>query len=119
MMTRGLRGSRGFRAARRHARVSSSVVAFGVAFIIICGAVCVSTSGVSASSTSGVRRRQKPTAEQRAKEERDARTLYRIVLSLDFARGYQGTERVRWTNRDDRPASVLYFHLYPNMRAED
>jgi hypothetical protein len=26
---------------------------------------------------------------------------------------------VRWTNRDDRPASFVYFHLYPNTRAED
>jgi hypothetical protein len=100
------------------------VVAFSVAFIIVCGAFCVSNSGAASASAAGVRRRQqKPVAGERAKEERkeerDARTLYRIVLSLDFARGYQGTEHVRWTNRDDRPASVLYFHLYPNMRADD
>ncbi|HEV7374928.1 MAG TPA: M1 family aminopeptidase [Pyrinomonadaceae bacterium] len=44
-------------------------------------------------------------------------TLYRINLQLDFdARTYTGTERVRWVNRDDRPASVLYFHLYANLR---
>lgn len=97
-------------------RATSSVVAFSVAFIII----CVSTSGASSVWAAGVRHRQKPAAAERAKEERDARTLYRIILSLDFnGRGYQGTERVRWTNRDDRPASILYFHLYPNMRAED
>jgi hypothetical protein len=47
----------------------------------------------------------------------EARTLYRINLQLDFdARTYTGTERVRWVNRDDRPASVLYFHLYANLR---
>jgi hypothetical protein len=45
------------------------------------------------------------------------RTLYRINLQLDFdARTYTGTERVRWVNRDDHPASVLYFHLYANLR---
>ena len=48
------------------------------------------------------------------------RTLYRISLDLDFeARSYAGRERVRWVNRDDAAASVLYFHLYPNLRAED
>ena len=115
-MTRGLRGSSGFRTTRGRAFASSSVVAFSVAFII----VCVSTSGASSALAAGGRHRQKPAANERSKEEKDARTLYRIVLSLDFnGRGYQGTERVRWTNRDDRPASVLYFHLYPNMRAED
>ncbi|HEY0384795.1 MAG TPA: M1 family aminopeptidase, partial [Pyrinomonadaceae bacterium] len=47
-----------------------------------------------------------------------ARTLYRINLQLDFdARTYTGTERVRWINEDDHPASVLYFHLYSNLRA--
>lgn len=54
-------------------------------------------------------------AKQVTREE--VRTLYRINLQLDFdARTYTGTERVRWVNRDDRPASVLYFHLYANLR---
>jgi hypothetical protein len=48
-----------------------------------------------------------------------ARDSYRIELRLNFdERSYAGTERVRWTNRDGRPASALYFHLYPNLRAE-
>jgi hypothetical protein len=48
------------------------------------------------------------------------RTLYRINFDLDFdARTYAGRERVRWVNLDDRPASVVYFHLYPNLRADD
>ena len=46
-----------------------------------------------------------------------ARTRYQINLTLDFdGRAYTGTELVRWTNEDDHPASVLYFHLYPNVR---
>jgi hypothetical protein len=60
------------------------------------------------------------TASKQTKSEPPLRTLYRITLELDFdARTYSGRERVRWVNRDDRPASVVYFHLYPNLRAED
>lgn len=47
-----------------------------------------------------------------------ARTQYRIKMALDLdGRTYTGTERVRWTNNQDRPAYVLYFHLYANVRA--
>ena len=47
-----------------------------------------------------------------------ARTLYQINFALDFdARTFSATERVRWTNRDNRPASVVYFHLYANLRS--
>src|ERR1044072_2126835 len=63
---------------------------------------------------------QQNDANRQAKNEPPPRTLYRIQLELDFdARTYEGRERVRWVNRDDRPASVVYFHLYPNLRAED
>ncbi|MET0650191.1 MAG: M1 family aminopeptidase [Pyrinomonadaceae bacterium] len=63
---------------------------------------------------------QQDGANKKAKAEPPPRTLYRISLDLDFdARTYAGRERVRWVNRDDRPASVVYFHLYPNLRADD
>jgi peptidase M1-like protein len=59
-------------------------------------------------------------ANRQTKGEPPPRTLYRLSFELDFdARTYAGRERVRWVNRDDRPASVVYFHLYPNLRAED
>lgn len=46
------------------------------------------------------------------------RTLYDIRLSLDFdARRYEGTQRILWFNRGERPTSALYFHLYPNLRS--
>lgn len=46
------------------------------------------------------------------------RTRYQLSFQLDFdARTYTGMERVRWINRDNHAASVLYFHLYPNLRA--
>src|SRR6185369_3972329 len=32
---------------------------------------------------------------------------------------YTGTERVRWINRGEKPTSVIYFHLYPNLRTGD
>jgi hypothetical protein len=47
-----------------------------------------------------------------------ARTQYRINLALDLdGRTYTGMERVRWTNDQEHPAYVLYFHLYANVRA--
>src|SRR5699024_9388167 len=107
-MTRGLRGSEGF-------GVAAGACASCVVFVVF-GALLVSTFG--AASVSGAGRGQKQAAD--AKEVKDARTLYRITLKLDFdARRYEGSELVSWTNRDDRPASFVYFHLYPNARAED
>jgi hypothetical protein len=47
------------------------------------------------------------------------RTLYEIHLTVDFeARSYTGWEKVHWVNRSERPSSVLYFHLYSNLRVE-
>lgn len=47
------------------------------------------------------------------------RTRYQINLKLDFEnRSFKGVERVRWINRSERSISVLYFHLYPNLRPE-
>jgi hypothetical protein len=45
---------------------------------------------------------------------------YQIAIKLDFAaRSYTGLENVRWINRDDHSASVVYFHLYSNLRVAD
>src|SRR5258708_449444 len=42
---------------------------------------------------------------------------YQIKLALDFGnRTCVGTERLRFVNRGEHPASTLYFHLYPNVR---
>ncbi len=113
-MTRRRRGSRGFRAAR--ARVFTPWLACALS-VVFC-AVFVSASGASTVSGAGRRRQTQTDAAVKAKD--DERTLYRINIRLDFdARSYEGTESVRWMNRDDRPASVVYFHLYPNMRADD
>ena len=64
----------------------------------------------------GAARGQRPSPVEVKKPARDS---YRIDLRLNFdERSYSGIERVRFVNRDDRPASALYFHLYPNLRAE-
>ena len=48
------------------------------------------------------------------------RHLYKIDLKIDFDHlTYTGTETVRWINRGEKPSSVIYFHLYPNLRAGD
>lgn len=44
---------------------------------------------------------------------------YEIDLELDFDnRSYKGVERLFWVNRTDRSISVLYFHLYSNLRTD-
>ncbi len=47
------------------------------------------------------------------------RQRYQIELKLDFdARSYTGLERVRWVNHSGHSSSVLYFHLYSNLRVD-
>ena len=48
------------------------------------------------------------------------RHAYKIDLKIDFEkRTFSGVERVRWVNRGEKPTSVIYFHLYPNLRTGD
>lgn len=45
------------------------------------------------------------------------RHAYKIDFKIDFDKlSYTGSERVRWVNRGEKPATILYFHLYPNLR---
>lgn len=42
---------------------------------------------------------------------------YKIELKIDFDKlTYTGVERVRWINRGEKASSIIYFHLYPNLR---
>ena len=51
---------------------------------------------------------------------REKRIRYDINLALNFdERTYFGIERVHWVNRGDHATSMIFFHLYPNMRAPD
>jgi hypothetical protein len=48
------------------------------------------------------------------------RHSYKIDLKIDFEHlSYTGTERVRWINHGEKPAVIIYFHLYPNLRSGD
>lgn len=48
-----------------------------------------------------------------------SRHRYQIQLKIDFdALSYTGSERVRWVNRGNDATSVLYFHLYSNLRTD-
>ena len=49
-----------------------------------------------------------------------SRHSYKIDLKIDFDKlEYTGVERVRWVNRGEKPSSIIYFHLYPNLRTGD
>lgn len=48
------------------------------------------------------------------------RHFYKIDLKIDFDKlTYTGVERVRWINRGEKATSIIYFHLYPNLRSGD
>ncbi|HEX8709084.1 MAG TPA: M1 family metallopeptidase [Pyrinomonadaceae bacterium] len=71
-----------------------------------------------ASSARKVSSQERPAAAGKEAATEAERPRYQINLKLDFdGRSYTGTERVRWTNGDDHSTSVLYFHLYANLRA--
>ena len=47
------------------------------------------------------------------------RHQYKIDLKIDLDKlTYTGVERVRWINRGEKPTSIIYFHLYPNLRTD-
>ncbi|HEX6650129.1 MAG TPA: M1 family aminopeptidase [Pyrinomonadaceae bacterium] len=48
------------------------------------------------------------------------RHVYKIDLKIDFDKlTFTGEERVRWINYGEKPASIIYFHLYPNLRSSE
>lgn len=48
-----------------------------------------------------------------------SRSRYDIQIKIDFdGLAYSGTEKITWINRNAQPTSVLYFHLYSNLRPE-
>jgi hypothetical protein len=64
------------------------------------------------------RRPQSPPHDTAAKAALN-RPKYQINLSLDLDQGtYAGFERVRWTNTGDHATSVIFFHLYSNIRSD-
>src|SRR6478672_2949984 len=48
------------------------------------------------------------------------RAKYWIEFKINLDRlSYTGYERVKWINRGEKPSSVLYVHLDPNLRVND
>jgi len=48
------------------------------------------------------------------------RHSYKIDLKIDFDKlTYTGVERIRWINQGEKPTSLVYFHLYPNLKTGD
>ena len=73
---------------------------YSLAFIL---AICVSLSSVAQNET--------------PQTQSEPRTRYQVQIAIDFEkRTYTGTERVRFVNRGEHAVSVLFFHLYPNIR---
>src|SRR5437879_1290302 len=90
------------RAAASFAPPCLRVLWVSSSFILILAALLTSTIAAA--------HNQKPLSPEK-------RIHYQIQLALDYEnRTYTGTERVRWINRGDHPASTLFFHLYPNVR---
>jgi hypothetical protein len=60
-----------------------------------------------------------PTSAAKSATPIESRLRYQIQLKIDFdALSYSGSERVRWVNRGNDATSVLYFHLYSNLRPD-
>ncbi len=86
----------------------------GLTFVVV---LCVVAASLIAARSASVEASRLTPRGRLSQAQPAGRTHYRINFKLDFdARTYTGTERVRFVNRDDRPTSVLYFHLYPNLR---
>jgi len=63
---------------------------------------------------------QVPQASKEESPNATERNKYSIDFKIDFDRlSYTGSERVRWINHGEKSVSVLYFHLYPNLRVND
>lgn len=94
-------------ARRRRARRVAALASASILLLIL---------GVAVSA----RHRARPIAQQEeASRAVSQRPKYQVKLALDFDhRSYQGSERIRWTNRGDHAVSSLFFHLYANVRAE-
>ncbi|HEV7472753.1 MAG TPA: hypothetical protein VGN90_01820, partial [Pyrinomonadaceae bacterium] len=79
------------------------------ACILLVGTVVLIASGQSPQNSARVSDSKRVTA----------RPHYQIELELDVEHGsYSGSEQVRWTNRGDRGTSVIFFHLYSNLRSD-
>lgn len=79
------------------------------ALFLVCLLICVAYA-VALSQEANGQTAAKPSERHR----------YKIDFKIDFDRlTYTGVQRVRWVNRGEKATSVIYFHLYPNLRSGD
>jgi len=84
---------------------------------LVFGAFSSVSFGVAAS---GLPRHKYSSGKQQEQSVALPRTSYDIALALDFdKRTFTGSEQLHWFNKDDQATSVLYFHLYANVRGDD
>jgi len=58
--------------------------------------------------------------ELNAQTSQPERHFYKIDLKIDFDKlTYTGVERIRWVNHGEKPSSIIFFHLYSNLRSGD
>ena len=80
--------------------------------------VCITTLVVLAVAASIDAQQANGQSNQSA--EKASRSLYKIDLDIDFDKlSYTGVQRLRWFNNNDKATTVLYFHLYPNLRVAE
>jgi len=81
--------------------------------------LAVSLLGTGSTPGATKRSRRPSLYQNKALQQGQQRPQYQIHLTLDFDnRSYSGSERVRWTNRGEHSTSVIFFHLYSNVRSE-
>lgn len=81
--------------------------------------LCVTTLVVLAIAASVEAQKLEPSTTQNSANDRE-RHSYTVDLEIDFENlTYKGVQRLRWINHNDKPASIVYFHLYPNVRVPE
>jgi hypothetical protein len=86
--------------------VNTAVVKFSVFFFLLLAGALLNA--------------QTPSAARAPAPIETARHRYQIQLKIDFDElSYTGSERVQWVNRGNDSTSVLYFHLYSNLRSDE
>lgn len=85
---------------------------------VFCSAILLLLGGALADLATSTARQQ-PLSPKESSAKESSRQRYQIQLKLNFdALSYTGSERVRWFNRGEHATSILYFHLYSNLRSD-
>jgi len=84
-----------------------------------CG-LCVTVALFSAVLINSAAAQVQKAPARKTLSEASERHNYKIDLNVDFdSLSYTGSEVVRWNNQGEKSASIVYFHLYSNLRSGD